>query len=131
MNFDIGVLKLAGALSSYASNRQSLISQNIANSDTPGFKARDYADFGEIVADTTARHSGMRATRPMHWQFGENLAAYEAQVKSLFGSESPDGNTVTLEDQMIRSAEVKQQHDLALGIYSKSLAIMRASLGRR
>ena len=33
--------------------------------------------------------------------------------------------------EMVKAADVKREHDLALAIYGKSLAILRASLGRR
>ena len=42
----------------------------------------------------------------------------------------PNGNTVSLEDQMMRSADARQSHDLALGVYRKTMDIMRNSLGR-
>jgi len=45
--------------------------------------------------------------------------------------ESPNGNTVSLEAEMIRSTELRQQHDMAIGIYQKSLQIMRTSMGRK
>ena len=47
------------------------------------------------------------------------------------GTLSPNGNGVSLETEMVKAADVKREHDMALAIYSKSLAILRASLGRR
>jgi flagellar basal-body rod protein FlgB len=38
---------------------------------------------------------------------------------------------VSLEDQMMRAADVRATHDLALGTYGKTLEILRSSLGRR
>jgi len=44
---------------------------------------------------------------------------------------SPDGNTVSLANEMVRSVEVRQQHDMALTVYRNTSDIIRASLGRR
>jgi flagellar basal-body rod protein FlgB len=43
---------------------------------------------------------------------------------------SPNGNTVSLETELVRSASAKRQHDVSLAIYRSSLDILRASLGR-
>ncbi len=110
MEFSIGILQMAGRLAEHASARQSVIAGNIANADTPGFKARDIRPFAESYAAAEGR--------------------FEVFESSARGAESPNGNTVSLEDQMVRSAEVRMQHDLALGIYSKSLDILRAGMGR-
>jgi flagellar basal-body rod protein FlgB len=46
-------------------------------------------------------------------------------------SPSPNGNTVSLETEMVRAVEVKQQHDMALAVYRTVSDIVRTSLGRR
>ena len=51
--------------------------------------------------------------------------------QTALGAETPNGNTVSLEDQMLRAAEVRQQHELATGVYAKSLEILRAAVTRR
>ena len=130
MSLNIGLLNLASSLANYAYTRQGVVANNIANSDTPGFKARDLRDFSDIAAESAPFAGGLRATRAGHIGFTGRTADLEPVVKAAFGMETPNGNTVSLEDQMIRSAEVQQQHDLALGIYSKSLNILRQSLGR-
>ena len=45
-------------------------------------------------------------------------------------SQSPNGNTVSLEDEMVKAADVRHQHELALAVYSSALNILRTSLGR-
>lgn len=46
------------------------------------------------------------------------------------GELSPNGNTVSLEVEMVASAEVQGAHDRALAIYGSGLNILRAGLGR-
>ena len=47
---------------------------------------------------------------------------------TVIGAESPNGNSVSLEDQMTRAADIRQSHDLAMGVYQKSLDILRATI---
>ena len=49
----------------------------------------------------------------------------------MTGAETPNGNSVSLEDQMMRAAAVRQEHGLALGVYAKSLEILRTAITRR
>ena len=131
MKFDIPLLRLAGSLASYSAKRQSVIAQNIANADTPGYRAKDLKAFEQVVAVPGAEANGMKVTRPGHIGAVRGTASYQPEEITAFAAESPNGNNVSLEDQMVRSAEVKHGHDLALGVYRASLDILRMGLGRR
>ncbi|GAB4387266.1 FlgB family protein [Albidovulum sp.] len=122
------IMALASSLAAHAAARQSLIARNVANADTPGYRAVDLASFVETYSATG--DDAMRATRPGHLGQQERTAA--AQVEEVVrGTLSPNGNGVSLETEMVKAAEVRRDHDMALAIYGKSLAILRASLGRR
>lgn len=122
------IMTLASSLAAHAAARQSLIARNVANADTPGYRAADLASFTETYR--AAGHDAMRATRPGHLGQQERTAA--AQVEQVVrGTLSPNGNGVSLETEMVKAAEVRRDHDMALAVYGKSLAILRASLGRR
>jgi len=55
----------------------------------------------------------------------------EPREQAAMGAETPNGNSVSLEDQMMRAASVRQEHDLALGVYAKSLEILRTAVAKR
>jgi len=118
------IFQLASGLTRHASDRQAIVAENIANADTPGFKARDLVAFEDSFAAQSAL--GLRGTRA-----GHITNRNETVFVSPFGVESPNGNTVSLEAEMMRSSEIRQQHDMAVGIYQKSLLIMRTSMGRK
>jgi flagellar basal-body rod protein FlgB len=126
---NLNILSLASALAAHASTRQQLISENVANADTPGYRARDIADFASTLDSTPAYAA--RMTRPGHIAFGADPHGFEPREQAAFGAETPNGNSVSLEDQMMRASAVRQDHDLALGVYAKSLAILRATVTRR
>ena len=126
---DINTLTLASALAAHATARQRLLSENVAHADTPGYRARDIAAFAETLDAAPA--FAARTTRPGHIGFGADPRGFEPRETAAFGAETPNGNSVSLEDQMMRSAEVRQAHELAVGVYAKSLAILRATLSQR
>jgi len=130
LKIDIGILQMAQDLAAHASSRQSVIAQNIANADTPGYKARDMATFADSFRETTHIRASSHPVRAGHIALGAGNASGDIFDSAAFGSESPNGNTVSLEDQLVRAADVKHQHDLALGIYAKSINILRAGMGR-
>jgi len=131
MKLDIGLLNLANALAAHSASRQGLVAENLANADTPGYRARDLEPFANVANRTSINARQMRATQEDHFGQSAGKAAFSIQETSAFGAESPNGNTVSLDDQMMRSAALKVDHDLAIGVYSKSLQILRLGLGRR
>lgn len=121
------ILQMAQAMASHAMLRQNAISQNVANADTPGYAARDVESFADTY-DATGDHQ-LKATRPGHLGAQGTFTAQEI-TRHDPGTMSPNGNSVSIEDEMVKGVEVKQQHDLALAIYKSSMGILRTSLGR-
>jgi flagellar basal-body rod protein FlgB len=119
--------RMAQGLSAYAGARLGVIARNVANADTPGYKAQDLPDF---AATYDARDSKMlRATRPGH--IGNPGRDGTASPIFSGGSASPSGNTVSLEMEMVKSVEARQSHEMALAIYRATSDVIRASLGRK
>lgn len=121
------VMKLASALMDHAADRQKLVSRNIANADTPGYVPCDLKGFAGRY--DSAEDAGMRATRPSHLG-NDTPSTRRSEEMALTAHMSPDGNGVSIEAEMARAADVRREHELALAVYGKSLAILRASLGR-
>ncbi|MGB5556729.1 MAG: FlgB family protein [Paracoccaceae bacterium] len=124
----LGIFRMAHGLAAHASARQSEIARNVANADTPQYRARDIASFAESF-DAGQATSAMRATRPKHLDF-ETDTSTRYRSMPVAAEASPNGNTVSLETEMMKATEVRHQHDLALSVYSSSLNILRTSLGR-
>ncbi|HBQ37141.1 MAG TPA: hypothetical protein DD729_09975 [Rhodobacteraceae bacterium] len=123
------IFQMASAMARHAETRQAMTARNIANADTPGYKASDLASF----SDTYKQHTGgiaMRGTRSGH--ISETGAFNPAAIPIAGkGSESPNGNNVSLEAEMMKSVEIGGHHKRAMAIYNSSLGILRTSLGRR
>ena len=123
------ILRMAGAMAANAGNRQAAVSQNIANADTPGYKAVDVASFAQTYRSPAGFVAS--ATRPGHFGFGETSPPVATITAQQRGAQNPNGNTVSLEGEMMKAGLVRQQHDMALAIYKSTSNILRASLGRR
>jgi flagellar basal-body rod protein FlgB len=119
------LIAMAQAMSSRAGARMGVIARNIANADTPGYKAMDLPDFAETYASASGE---MRATRAGH--LGGVATGFEPELRRADGAGAPNGNNVSLEQEMVKAASVRQDHEMALAIYRNTSDIIRASLGR-
>ncbi len=122
------IFQMASGLARHAAARQNAIARNVANADSPGYRAKDIASFSETYNGGTAQ-TDLRMTRSGH--VGNLSAGGDYRVIATDDPVSPNGNSVSLETEMVKASEVRHQHELALSIYSKSMDILRASLGSR
>lgn len=124
----IDTMNMAMAMGRHATARQRVVAQNIANADTPGYRAADLGDFTQsyrAAPRLTLRGTDLRHVSGSDW--GMNNGA-----RVVAGAEaSPDGNTVSLEDELVRQADTRREFDLALTVFQSGLGLMRSSLGRR
>lgn len=119
------IMQMAQSMARHAALRQTAVTQNIANADTPGYRARDAASFAQTYAADDA--VALRQSRAGH--LGAEVSA-SAKLLVQDGTPSPNGNSVSLEEEMVRAVDIRREHDLALSIYKSSLGILRSSLGR-
>ena len=119
------IIRTAQSMAQYQGARLGVISRNIANADTPGFKAQDLVPFAEAYQGDHP----MRATRTGH--FGATSGNTDPITVVSSGASSPNGNTVSLETEMVKTVETRQAHDMALAIYRSTSDVIRASLGRK
>lgn len=123
----LSFFQTASALSRHAALRQSVIAQNVAHADSPEYLARRVAPFAESFrADYDIK---MRQTRAAHMADGDIFSSAHI-TESRFGVD-PNGNSVSLEQEMISAAEASGEHERALALYRHGMKILRLSLGRR
>ncbi len=127
MYSDLNVFKLAYAMAQHAGKRQAVVAQNMANADTPGYRARDIESFQSAFRGTEG--GAMRASRAGHFD-GPTEGGASRELTSDAMTD-PNGNSVSIEQEMLKGVEVKREHDRALAIYRASLNVLRTSLGQR
>ena len=121
---NLDIFRTAMAMARHAGQAQAVSAQNIANADTPGYRARDLPAFEQTLRRSL---TGQRATRAGHLNGATGHVIPDEERRDL---QDPNGNTVSLELEMVRAVDAKRQHDRALAIYRSSMTILRNSLGR-
>ena len=91
------LFQLASARMDWLSARQKTIATNIANADTPDFRAKEVSSFEDFLT------SGTVQTRDAQSAWDQSL----------------DGNRVVLEEQMLMATETEESHRLAARLYRK------------
>ncbi|MEX0351082.1 MAG: FlgB family protein [Paracoccaceae bacterium] len=124
----LNLFTTAHAMATHAGHRHAVIARNMAHADTPGYKAQDVKPFGELVTEN-GDASLFRQTRGthMHGQSGPQWSAAEFTADAPV---DPNGNSVSIEEQMLSAVDAKRQHDRAMAIYKSALTVLRTGLGR-
>lgn len=132
MNIDDKTTRALAASLKYRQMRQELIASNIANAETPGYKAKKI-DFEEALARAldTDEQQTLRTTDSRHFNVGGggfNNLQPEIYEESN-GIVSPDGNTVDRDQEMADMAENKIMYDASVQLLNKKLALMKYAVG--
>lgn len=114
---------------SWLDERQRVIAQNVANADTPGYAGRDLtqpADFARALAEGGG---GVRMTRTSAMHIAPAGQTARFQTRAAPDSETTlDGNSVVVEEQMLKMAESRMAYDAAIGLYQKSMQMLRMAV---
>ncbi|KUP94752.1 FlgB family protein [Tritonibacter horizontis] len=124
----LNVFNIAYSMATHAGKRQALVSENIANADTPGYHAKDIKPFKEVFAASNTQ-GDMVSSRGSHLH-GTDANGLDWAVITDESNVNPNDNSVSVEEQILNGVEAKRQHDRALAVYRSSMNILRASLGR-
>jgi flagellar basal-body rod protein FlgB len=107
---------------SYTNQRQRLISENIANADTPGYTPRDLKPFTfEAMLKPQAASAGLLRTNAMHLE-GASVAPASDRFKPADTPDSEtrlDGNQVVLEEEMNKMTESRVDYEAAIDFYQQ------------
>jgi flagellar basal-body rod protein FlgB len=123
------IFNMASGLARHSGARQTLVARNIAHADTPGFRQRDLVSFAESYRAGDAGNL-MQRTRATHMTDTPIAGEFREEVVQSVASD-PNGNTVTIESEILKTAEIRQQHEMALSVYRHGMSLLRTSLGRR
>jgi flagellar basal-body rod protein FlgB len=102
-DFTLGtLLEVASLQARWLSARQAVTAENVANASTPGYKAREVVAFDAALA----RFSGAQNTSVQR-----NVDGTPWEVR-------PSGNSVSLEEEMVRASDISRSYALNTGIVS-------------
>jgi flagellar basal-body rod protein FlgB len=108
----------------WADRRQSVLAQNVANADTPGYQPRDVAPFMAALQTAAITLAGAD---------GASLAGTASE--GLLGASKPsgrepDGNAVSLDQELTKIADTDTTQSLVTAIYKSYLGLFRTALGQ-
>jgi len=117
----------------YLSDRQKLIAENVANADTPGYAPHVLKPFSfqaQMQAQGLAATGGastMAVTNPGH-MLPPHAGGSHGAAKPVAAKDSEttlDGNSVVLEEEMLKMGQARMDYDAAISFYQKSLNLIR------
>jgi flagellar basal-body rod protein FlgB len=127
---DIPIFSMLRTRMQWHQERQKVLSENVANSDTPKFRPRDLKplDFGRQVQQ--AAQVTVVNTNPAHIAGSAGAGAFPSERNNKFDVH-PAGNAVNLEDEMMKVAANQMDYQAATSLYSRSMGLFRVALGKR
>jgi flagellar basal-body rod protein FlgB len=127
----LGTIRNAANLRAY---RQEVLASNIANADTPNYKARDF-DFSAALENAKAGRSGFTIARTsahhLPAQDASALGKVPAGVNVLYRAEyqaNVDGNTVNMDVERSAFAENAVQLESALTFVREEFRRMQTAI---
>ncbi len=130
---NIALMKAIAAKMGYLDQRQRVLSQNIANADTPGYRPSDLTDvdFGSVLKSVTGDASVRPATTDdMHMPSVNQLDDTKAREQKVVYEVAPAENAVIMEEQMIKASKNIMDYNLMTSLYQKNVNMLRTALGR-
>ena len=111
--------------------RQEVLAQNIANADTPNYRASDLKryNFKELLRREGAQLN-MVSNGSNHLPGRRKRILDYASEKNQPFETSPVGNNVIMEEQMSKVGETGTNYKMATGLYKKHLNMIKIALGR-
>ena len=129
------LLRGIGTAMRHLSDRQQVIAQNIANGDTPGYKAREIEK--PSFAGMVDAHGPGQVARPTVQITGamRSLGASPQNASNIVLDENiteikPNGNNITLEDQVMKLGSVQAEFTALTNLYRKQMQLLKTAVGR-
>ncbi|OQM77031.1 flagellar basal body rod protein FlgB [Manganibacter manganicus] len=120
----VNLFDLATRQAQWLAVRQTTVASNIANVNTPGYTARDVESFEKILDRTAVT---LRATQQDHLS-GEGVTrGIAVKPQEPDGAVLPSGNTVVMENELLKAGEVRRAFELNTAIVKAFHSMMLAA----
>lgn len=111
--------------------RQQVLAQNIANADTPNFVPHDMKplNFADHLTGVAPVVQAKTDPRHMAGASAPTASVDDQKTKKQYET-APVGNSVVLEEQMMRLADAQANYQLMTNLYRKHVDLLKMALGR-
>jgi flagellar basal-body rod protein FlgB len=132
---DIPILSMLRTRLDWAQARQRVLAENVANSDTPKYRAHDLAPLkfeeAPLASPGTVAAVSLTRTADSHLAgVGLSQSPYRSATTRDF-EVRPAGNAVNLEEEMMKVAANQMDFQTATALYTRSLNLIKTALGKR
>ncbi|MCD1641501.1 MULTISPECIES: flagellar basal body rod protein FlgB [Aurantimonas] len=107
------IFGLASQRTAYLAQRQTVVAENVANVDTPGYTSKDLSSFTEALDATALRMSRSQA---MHLASMDSAGGGSDVVNEMPWSVKHSGNSVSLPQEMLKAGEVSREYALGTSV---------------
>jgi flagellar basal-body rod protein FlgB len=111
--------------------RQQVLTQNIANADTPGYHAKEVAPLTFQQTMEKLQPVQMAATSPMHMQ---GVATSASKISTSINHHPVEiqqsGNTVNIEDETMKASQNVMDYQLATNLYKAETGMLMKAAGK-
>ena len=130
---DYGKLTLFAGINErmhYLSERQTVLAQNIANANTPGYQARDLkpVDFANVLAHEAGR-TQLAVTQPGHQKPMHDPGTYKEVKKRKSFETTINGNSVVMDEQLQKLSDNNMNYQETTALYKKVTDMVRLATG--
>jgi flagellar basal-body rod protein FlgB len=126
---DIPIFSMLRTRMQWHQERQRVLAENVANAETPNYRARDLAppNFESLLERTGSL--AMARTDPGHIEAVGGGSQF-AEGKGGHYEVRPRGTAVTHEEEMLKLAGNQMDYDAVTSIYTHSLTLIKTAIGR-
>lgn len=107
--------------------RAEVLAGNIANADTPGYKARDF-DFHEVLRQEMPQSVTLRTTQKNHIPLDNGVISPSEMAYRIPSQPSLDGNTVDSQLEHTAFAENAIQYQTSLRFLSGTIQTLKKAI---
>jgi flagellar basal-body rod protein FlgB len=126
---DLPLFSMLRSRMQWHQERQRLLAENVSNSDTPNYRARDLAPLKFDRMTPTLSSIGLNRTESGHFASSETTSSLGSRSGGY--DVRPTGGAVNLEDEMIKVAANQMDYQAATSLYTKSLGLIKIAIGKR
>jgi flagellar basal-body rod protein FlgB len=126
---DIGIFSMLRTKMQWHQERQKVLADNVANADTPNFRPHDLVPLKFDSVGPGVPNPSLMLTDVAHQSGSEDTDSF-ARTQGGFAIR-PAGNAVSLEDEMMKVTDNQVDFQMASGLYTKSLNLIKLGVGKR
>jgi flagellar basal-body rod protein FlgB len=131
---NIGLMKGIGGKMNWLNQRQTVLSQNIANADTPSYRPHDLEkiDFSEVMGRASSRPKIDKVTtNGAHIGANPEVGTADNRKSKVVYEAAPGENAVVIEEQLLKAGKTQSDYNMMTNLYKKSVGMLQLAVSSK